>query len=658
MEAPYTAGAAKKNIRLTILGSFSLRDAADREITVRSRKSRALLAILALSTNRTTTRERIATLLWGDHGEEQARASLRQSLAVLRKELGPVEEALVQVRDEMLSLPSQGIEIDALEVLACANVEDIAILRCAAEHCRGELLADVSLHDEAFEDWLETERSRLRAAAIRLFEHLAQKERGPARIEAARRLVQLDELRKLSHRALMRAYAEAGDNGLALKQYEHCKALIRDQLGAEPAHETRDLRREIAEGAVGSRETAGAHLEATVIPPALPDRPSIAVLPFDNADPDPDQAFFSDGIAEELIANLSRFRRLFVIARASSFAFRGEAKSAREIGYRLGVRFLLYGRVRRAGAEIRVAAELVETESEAVLWVEKYDRPADEILGLIDELSATIVASTVGRLEDQMLRQARRRPSGSLAAYELVLRGRSLMHSDDRDDKLAARKMFEEAIAIDSNFAMAYALLAYVHLYEFFWDTSRVALARAADIASKALAIDEEEAWCHMVLGLTYLHRREFDLALKHSERSVALNPNDPELAARFGLVLTDLGRSEEAIPQIERAIRLSPLNPEAFSDYLALALIGARRYEAAIETLKRAPQPSFYYYAWLAVCYVRLGDLAQARLNGSKSMEIAPNFTVSRFAAMEPIRDPVDLAIWTDALKVAGIPP
>jgi TolB-like protein/Tfp pilus assembly protein PilF/DNA-binding winged helix-turn-helix (wHTH) protein len=657
MEATYAAGAPERNVRLAILGSFSLRDAADREIAPRSRKNRALLAVLALSTNRTMTRERIATLLWGDHGDEQARASLRQSLAMLRKELGPFAETLVQAHGDMLTLPDRGIEIDALDVLNPGNGEDIAALRRAAENCRGELLADVSLHDGSFEDWLETERSRLRAAAIRLFERLAQQERGPARIEAARRLLQFDELRESSHRALMRAYADAGDNGLALKQYEQCKALIRDQLGAAPAQETKDLRREIAAGVVGSRDAEAAYSNATVAPPALPDRPSIAVMPFDNADPDPDRTFFSDGIAEEVIANLSRFRRLFVIARASSFAFRGEAKSAREIGYRLGVRFVLYGRVRRAGAGIRVTAELVETESEIVLWVEKYDRPADEILGLIDELSATIVASTVGRLEDQMLRQARRRPPGSLAAYELVLRGRALMHSDSREDKLSARKMFEEAIAIDGSFAMAYALLAYVHLYEFFWDTSRVALARAADIASKALAIDEEEAWCHMVLGLTYLHRREFDLALKHSERSVALNPNDPELAAKFGLVLTDLGRSEEAIPQIERAIRLSPLNPEAFSDYMALALIGARRYEAAIAILKHAPQPSFYYYAWLAVCHARLGDLAEARSNGAKSLEMAPNFTVSIFAAMEPIRDPVDLAIWTDALKLSGIP-
>jgi TolB-like protein len=379
------------------------------------------------------------------------------------------------------------------------------------------------------------------------------------------------------------------------------------------------------------------------------------VLPFDSAEPD--QRSFAEGIAEELIANLSRFRRLFVIARASSFAFRESATSARIIGRRLGVRFLLYGRVRLAGASIRVTSELVEAASETVLWVERFDRPADQIFGLIDELSSSIVASTVGHMEDALLRRAKRRPTSKLAAYELFLRGRALMHGDDRKDKLEARRLFEAAIAIDGDFAIAHAQLAFVHLSEFFWDNSGTALANAAEIASRALAIDEEEAWSHMVLGLTSLHRREFDLALKHCERSVVLNPNDPELNAKLGLVLTDLGRAEEAIPVIQRAMRLNPLNPNAFSDYLGLALIGAGQYKAAIDVLTAAPDTSFYYFAWLAVCHVRLGNLPAATRCAQTATNLAPQFTVGQFAAMEPLRDPRALAMWTSSMREAGIP-
>ncbi len=569
---------------------------------------------------------------------------------MLRKDLGPVAATRLHARDETLAIEIAPSDVDALEVLAASDGDDVDRLRRAADLCRGELLADISLRDESFEDWLSAERARFKEVAIQLFQRLFTHEIGPARIMAAQRLLALDELRESSHRLLMTAYAESGENGLALKQYERCRTVLREELQVEPGQQTRDLRRDIAAGTIGPKIAPEPVL-------ALPDRQSIAVLPFDNASPEPDQAFFADGISEELIANLSRFRRLFVIARASSFAFRGKSTSTREIGRHLGVRFLLQGRVRRAGSSLRVAAELVEAESGSVLWVERYDRQIGDLFALIDELSATIVASTVGHLEEEMLRQSRRKPTERLDAYEYMLRGRVLMHSLRREDKLAAKAMFEQAVAIDANFAMAQAQLAYVHLYEFFWDNSGKALDRAAEIASGALAVDEDEAWCHMVLGLTFLHRRQFDLALTHCERAVAINPNDPELSAKLGLVLTDLGRPSEAIPLIEKAMRLSPLNPEAYGDYLALALFGARRYRDAIAALNTAPQDTFYYHAWLAACHVRLGDVSAARRHGARATELAPDFTISQYEAMEPIRDPADMADWTDAFRQAGIP-
>lgn len=640
-------------IRLRLLGSFSLSDRGN-EIAVHSRKNRALLAILALSVDRAATRNSLTGLLWGDHGEEQARASLRQSLAVLRKELGSRADAILEVRDDSMRL-SPAVEVDALEVIAAAG-GDLARVRRAAGYCRGDLLGDVPLHEASFETWREAQRATIDAAIIRLFQSWAELEIGPGRIEAGRRLVALDDLRESSHRTLMRAYADSGENGLAARQFEVCRTLLREQLGTEPARETAELHRSILDGELRPNPSSSALSIASIAGDLAPfDRPSIAVLPFDGAELD--QAFFAEGIAEELIANLSRFRRLSVIARASSFAFRESTTPARTIGQRLGVRFLLYGRVRRVGASIRIAAELVEAASEAVLWVERYDRPAVQIFGLIDELSASIVASTVGHLEDALLRRARRRPASKLAAYELFLRGRALMHGNERKDKLDARRLFEAAIEVDAEFAIAYAQLASVYLSEFFWDNSGAALAKAAEIASMAIAIDEEEAWSHMVLGLTWLHRREFDLALRHCERSVALNPNDPELNAKLGLVLTDLGRAEDAIPLIQRAMRLNPLNPHAFSDYLGLALIGAGRYDGAIGVLTATPVTSFYHFIWLAVCHARLDDLTEARRCAQMAIDRAPQFTIGRFAAMEPLRDPRAMAIWTSSMREAGIP-
>lgn len=414
------------------------------------------------------TRERIADLLWGNHGEEQARSSLRQSLAMLRKDLPMMDGQLIQTRDEFLVLQAGMIGVDALELLACTGCNDLTRLRRVALYCQGELLADLSIHDEPFEDWIRAERARLKEAAIHLLDRLSDLETGSARIAAAQQLLQLDPLRESSHRRLMRAHAENGDIGLALKQYDICRALLHDEMQAEPALETQTLRREVAQGAVKPiPEGEAERPRHRTVKLQLPDRPSIAVLPFDNASSSPDQTFFSDGISEELIANLSRFRRLFVIARASSFAFRGKPGSAKEIGQKLGVLFLLHGSVRRAGDRLRVTAELVEAESEAVLWVEKYDRPADDVFGVIDELSSTIVASIVGRLEDEVLRQARRKPTDSLAAYELVLRGRALMHNLRREDQPKARQLFEEAIRLDGNYAMARPAGLYLSLRVF-----------------------------------------------------------------------------------------------------------------------------------------------------------------------------------------------
>ena len=530
--------------------------------------------------------------------------------------------------------------VDALELLDSKRIQDPLKLRRIAHALPQEFLSDCTISEEAFDEWLALERGRLRTSAIDLLERLCEMESGSLRVDAARRLLGLDQLRESSHRALMRAYVAQGDDALALKQFDECRAILRRELQVEPSQDTLALRQEIISAKSRPQAPAGPVAQAPRSEPRLPHRLSIAVLPFKNMQAGEDQQLFSDGISEELITNLSRFRQLFVIARASSFHYRDTSLSPGEIGRKLEVKFLLYGTIRRFGNRIRITAELVDSETETTVWSERYDRSVEDIFDLVDELSSTIVASTVGRIEQQLLRQVKRKQTESLAAYELYLRGKVLMHSPEREDKLAARKMFEDAIAIDAEFSHALTQLAYTYLYEFFWDDSGAALERAAEIAAEAMQIDEQDAWSHMVLGLTHLHRRRFDLALKHCERSVQLNPSDPGLAAKLGLVLTDLGRAGEAIPIIEKAMRLNPLNADTYSDYLGLALMGAKRFKDAAAVFESVPEFSFYLHAWLAICRVQLGELDAARMHGAKVAEMAPDFTLTRVAAMEPLRN------------------
>ncbi len=288
---PLTDESPVPTASLTVIGSFSLRVADGQNLLIKSKRNRALLACLSVAPDQTATRERIASLLWGRHGEEQARSNLRQSLAVLRKELG-THRYLVQTRAETLALETRAIRVDAVELLACDDIGDISQLRRAARCYRGEFLADISLGDEVFDEWLSSERSRLTAAVVRLFDRLSRLETGSASIEAAQTLVKIDPLREASHRLLMHAYAKQGDNGLAIKQYELCRIVLRDELQVEPAQETQDLRREIATGSAEVRRRDDDASPVATTYPRLPDRPSIAVLPFSNMSDDPKQVYF------------------------------------------------------------------------------------------------------------------------------------------------------------------------------------------------------------------------------------------------------------------------------------------------------------------------------------------------------------------------------
>ncbi|MCB1378643.1 MAG: hypothetical protein KDK89_09800 [Alphaproteobacteria bacterium] len=639
------------------MGTFQLEGPGGDQIAIRSKKNKALVAILALSPNCTSTRERLGDLLWGSHGEEQARASLRQSLTVLRKDLGSLWEPLFVEAGDNLSLQSAGLAVDVLGLLGHESKTDVSELRLIADAAHAELLADVRLVEHAFEDWLVVERSRVHSAAISLLERLTALEAGLRRVATARELVRLDPLRESSHRVLMRAYVDSGDASLALKQFEECRGLLRRELQIEPSAETRALRDEIAGNKHTTVQTSPASENIQRDDsPVVQERLSIAVLPFTDLQPDADQAFFADGISEELITNLSRFRHLFVIARSSSFAFRGTALHPREIGVKLGVKFLLFGTVRRVGESVRVTAELVDAETDAALWRERYDRPAADILDVLDELSSTIVASTVGQIDYKLLRGSRRKQTEALPAYELFLKGRALMHSPSWEDKLLARRHFEQAIALDDQFAQAWAQLAHTYLYEFFLDDSGRGLDRAKELATRAMQIDEEEPWCHLVLGLGYLYRRQFDLALKHCRRSVQLNPSDSALSAKLGLVLTDMGDGEQAIPIVRKAMQLNPMNADSYCDYLALALMVARRFREAADVLESAPEDAYYYHAWMAICYAQLRDETKARWHGARTMEMEPDFTLRRVAEREPFRRPEDLELWVTSLRYAGV--
>lgn len=347
----------------------------------------------------------------------------------------------------------------------------------------------------------------------------------------------------------------------------------------------------------------------------LAEKPSIAVLPFQNLSGDPAQVYFSDGITEDIITELSRFRSLFVVARNSSFSLRG-AVDATEVGRRLGVRYVVEGSVRKSGKRVRVTVELVDAPTGNHLWGERYDRELDEIFAVQDEISRAVVGTLPGRLEDAGRDLARRKQTSIITAYDLVLLGNDRWRRLTQNDFADARRYFHQAVALDPHYARAHANLAWTHVCSVFIDAADVrSLAEALRHIETALDIDDGDAWSHGVFGqLLFLLRRD-DEAEIHFERALALNPNDADVAAVFANILVYWGRWREALAWIGKAKRLNPLPPNFYHWYHALALYSGREYEQAVKTLKEMRSPDRWSHGLLAACYAQSGLLEEARL-------------------------------------------
>lgn len=362
-------------------------------------------------------------------------------------------------------------------------------------------------------------------------------------------------------------------------------------------------------------------------------RTSIAVLPFENLSGSPDQAFFSDGITEDIIGGLARFRSLSVTAASSSFSFRGRNADMREIGRRLGVTYLVEGSVRRAGERIRVTVQLIEAASGAHLWSEHYDRSLTDIFIVQDEVTRTIVSTLVGQIESADLRQALRKPTTSLAAYEFYLRGLVHIRGYEPDDNRQAHAMFQAAVDRDPHFALAHAYLALAMIAERGYGNAPPDILDAAlAMARKAVSLDEGEGGCQRLLALIHANRREFDLAERHYRRAYLLNPNDANTLVQMGGLFARRGKLDEAMEWINEGFRLNPFPPPWYNAALGNALYILGRYEEAAAALKELPNPGPFTLARLVACHAQAGNTAAAEETKTQLLRVCPDFSTEDF--------------------------
>ncbi|MCH7929002.1 MAG: tetratricopeptide repeat protein [Proteobacteria bacterium] len=400
-------------------------------------------------------------------------------------------------------------------------------------------------------------------------------------------------------------------------------------------------------------------------PLPLPEKPSIAVLPFDNMSGDREQEYFSDGITADVITALSRVRWFFVIARNSSFTYKGRAVDVKQVARELGVRYVLEGSVRKSGDRVRVTAQLIDGATGNQVWARRYDRELSDIFALQDEITETIVGAIEPELGKAERGRARSRKPGNLDAWDVYQRAMSRLYRYTREDLAEAQALFQRATALDADLGPAYSGLAEAYYYEAvygFADSVAENRDKAIDPARRAVALDTEDAGAHCTLGRVHYFRREHDAAILELETALDLNPSLALAHYGLGAALVFSGRAGESLPHLETAIRLSPHDPNmgSFLVRVADARFLMRDYEGAVKwAIEALRQPNFQWsrYTVLITALERLGRADEAQRYLKDLFRQRPDLTVSFVRDTHLLSDPDDVAHYLDGLRKAGLP-
>lgn len=394
----------------------------------------------------------------------------------------------------------------------------------------------------------------------------------------------------------------------------------------------------------------------------LPDQPSIAVLPFDNLSGNPDQEYFSDGLTEDIIAALSSVPKLFVIARNSTFTYKGKPVRIQEVAEELGVRYVLEGSVRKSGVRVRITAQLIDALNGRHLWAERYDRNLSDIFAVQDEITKKIITAMQVKLTEGEEVKAAAKGTNNLEAYLKYLQANELVYSHTPEALDSANKLAEEALALDPRYASAYCVLAKTHVEAVFLGTSESSeksLQKAKQLVQKAISLDDNLAEAHALLGYIYSLTWEHDKALVHGEKAVTLNPNSAESHMRYGQILTFAGRYKEAIRQLESAIRLNPLPPNIYLYSLGISYCWTGQFDKAITWCEKAvhEEPnSLFARLFMAMAYSLAGQQEKAQTEAQEVLRINPNFSLAKFAEKLNYSNQEDKIRLLVALREAGL--
>jgi adenylate cyclase len=400
-------------------------------------------------------------------------------------------------------------------------------------------------------------------------------------------------------------------------------------------------------------------IRTTVLP--LPDKPSIAVLPFVNMSEDPKQEYFSDGMTEDVITGLCKLSGLFVIARNSVFLYKGRTVRPEQVSQELGVRYLLEGSVRKAQNRVRITAQLIDATTGYHLWAERYDGELKDIFALQDDITRQIVTALAPKLKAEEQSSIRRQETNNVEAYDLVLNGFAVLQQYTKDSYATALRLGQKAIALDPNYARAHVVLSWTYYtaWQAQWTDDWDTLDRAIEAARKAVSLDESLPEAHTALGWTSLWKKQHDLSITELERAISLDPNSAQAFAYLAEVLNFAGRPHEAMEVVKKAFRLDPNYPPNTMFHLAHSYWLLRRYDEAIaamqDVLRRNPNflPA---HRMLAVAHAEQGRKSNARAEVREILRISPEASLDRFRVTEAYKNPADTERFISGLQKAGL--
>ncbi|MEM9229399.1 MAG: BTAD domain-containing putative transcriptional regulator [Pseudomonadota bacterium] len=655
-------------IDIQLLGKFALLDGDGNQIPVTGAKTQGLIAFLAMTVGMPPTRDRIINLFWGDRFSDQARQSLRQAIAKLRRVLPNDGPEVLIIDQDRIGLNPAAVRVDFDQFGKWAQSAEAGDISAAVALLKGPLLDGFYGQQPAFEDWIASERQRLNEMAARVLERATEMSLKAGDTDAAmahaRQLTEIDPWSDTAQMVLLRLMAQNGHRPAALQTFKAYAQTLEQELGISPGSELLELVDQIRGDGVkppSDAPEASSHQDA----PGATRGTSVALVPFAWMASEPDQGFLVDGLIEDLATKLARFGWIDIQAGGSTHGARLTGPELSALYADTDVNYVVHGSLRSHGRRYRLTVQLADPSDGRYLWVERFDREAEDIFDLQDDLSDAVVGSLECAMQRLEGHNAGMKSLDQMNAWECYHRGLAIQYEFDATTNYLAQQHFRKAISHDPNFALAHARLSYaIVLSTIYFEAPDVTeqLAEALEAAQIAARLDPDDAVVRFALGRVLLASGEYEKSISHLRDAIALNPNMAQAHCGLGDSMAYAGNLDSAMSCFERAVSVCPTDPHrwAFLSYGATALLFRGDYEEADAWAAKAEAvPNCHYWptAIRASALAHSGRMAEAKESLSRLMDLRPGITCDFVKSrLFYLKDAAQIETYVSGLRKAGL--